>query len=145
MSVTDMLIAILNCCTKEELEEEEETPMITPESPELEQGQFYISSNMTKTDWVEDEDNPERRQVIKNKILAVGRMSRVFSLLRLVSLNFASDRANQLGRNRNVYPNSRVCLVRISCLLVCLHLGRRVSRRQSRALMMRKLFFFLEP
>jgi len=36
MIVTDMLIAILNCCTKEELEEEEETPMITPESPELE-------------------------------------------------------------------------------------------------------------
>ena len=30
-----MLIAILNCCTKEELEEEEETPMaITPESVE---------------------------------------------------------------------------------------------------------------
>jgi serine/threonine-protein phosphatase 2B catalytic subunit len=37
--ITDMLIAILNCCTKEELEEEEEeTPMITPESPEIEQG-----------------------------------------------------------------------------------------------------------
>lgn len=32
-----MLIAILNCCTKEELEEEEEeeTPMVTPESPVL--------------------------------------------------------------------------------------------------------------
>lgn len=38
--VTDMLIAILNCCTKEELEEEEEeTPMaITPETPEDEAG-----------------------------------------------------------------------------------------------------------
>lgn len=32
--ITDMLIAILNCCTKEELDEEEETPMITPEVPE---------------------------------------------------------------------------------------------------------------
>ncbi len=34
--VTDMLIAILNCCTKEELEEEEEeTPMaVTPGTPE---------------------------------------------------------------------------------------------------------------
>jgi serine/threonine-protein phosphatase 2B catalytic subunit len=31
-----MLIAILNCCTKEELEEEEETPMaITPEAEEI--------------------------------------------------------------------------------------------------------------
>lgn len=65
--ITDMLIAILNCCTKEELEEEEEeTPMVTPESPEL----------------TEEEDNPERRNIIKNKILAVGRMSRVFALLR---------------------------------------------------------------
>lgn len=36
VAVTDMLIAILNCCTKEELEEEEETPMITPETPEIE-------------------------------------------------------------------------------------------------------------
>jgi serine/threonine-protein phosphatase 2B catalytic subunit len=42
ITVTDMLIAILNCCTKEELEEEEETPMITPESPELEQGQSLL-------------------------------------------------------------------------------------------------------
>ncbi|KAL7419327.1 3',5'-cyclic-nucleotide phosphodiesterase (PDEase) (3':5'-CNP) [Cryptotrichosporon argae] len=66
--ITDMLIAILNCCTKEELEEEEEeTPMITPETPEAE---------------TEIEEGAERRQVIKNKILAVGRMSRVFSLLR---------------------------------------------------------------
>ncbi|WWC86736.1 serine/threonine-protein phosphatase 2B catalytic subunit A1 [Kwoniella dendrophila CBS 6074] len=65
--ITDMLIAILNCCTKEELEEEEEeeTPMaITPETPEVE------------------DVTAERRQIIKNKILAVGRMSRVFALLR---------------------------------------------------------------
>ncbi|OCF45733.1 serine/threonine-protein phosphatase 2B catalytic subunit A1 [Kwoniella heveanensis CBS 569] len=63
--ITDMLIAILNCCTKEELEEEEEeTPMaITPETPE-------------------GDPAAERRQIIKNKILAVGRMSRVFALLR---------------------------------------------------------------
>lgn len=66
-----MLIAILNCCTKEELEEEEETPMaITPEQEEIVE---------------EEETSTERRQVIKNKILAVGRMSRVFALLRCVS------------------------------------------------------------
>ncbi|ORX34008.1 Serine/threonine-protein phosphatase 2B catalytic subunit A1 [Kockovaella imperatae] len=69
--ITDMLIAILNCCTKEELEEEEETPMaITPEEPEI------------VDEEVEGDESPERREVIKNKILAVGRMSRVFSLLR---------------------------------------------------------------
>lgn len=66
--ITDMLIAILNICSKEELEEEDEdeemitTPTETPD---------------------EDEDMAaERRVVIKNKILAVGRMSRVFALLR---------------------------------------------------------------
>ncbi|KAH7098080.1 Metallo-dependent phosphatase [Auriculariales sp. MPI-PUGE-AT-0066] len=56
--ITDMLIAILNCCSKEELEESdsEKSPTIT--TPE------------------------ERRRAIKGKILAVGRMARVFALLR---------------------------------------------------------------
>ncbi|KZT66658.1 serine/threonine protein phosphatase 2B [Daedalea quercina L-15889] len=66
--ITDMLLAMLNCCTKEELEEEssdEETeqPLVSPSG--------RIS-----------EESAERRKVIKNKILAVGRMSRVFALLR---------------------------------------------------------------
>lgn len=79
-----MLIAILNCCTKEELEEEEEeeeTPMITPDSPEIEQGKHHRPVKVPRAH-VLDDDNPERRNVIKNKILAVGRMSRVFALLR---------------------------------------------------------------
>jgi serine/threonine-protein phosphatase 2B catalytic subunit len=45
-----MLIAILNCCTKEELEEEEETPMITPESPELDQGQLSYPTHWVQAD-----------------------------------------------------------------------------------------------
>ena len=58
-----MLLALLNICSKEELEEsDDETPL--PQTPV--------------------EDNSERRRVIKNKILAVGRMSRVFALLRSV-------------------------------------------------------------
>lgn len=83
-----MLIAILNCCTKEELEEEEEeeTPMITPESPQLGERELPLplqtGSRRSRLMSVEDENDPERRQVIKNKILAVGRMSRVFALLR---------------------------------------------------------------
>jgi serine/threonine-protein phosphatase 2B catalytic subunit len=67
--VTDMLSAVLNCCTKEELEEEseeDEALMLSPTSSEV---------------------SLERRNVIKGKILAVGRMSRVFALLRCVPLS----------------------------------------------------------
>ncbi|KAJ7598510.1 serine/threonine-protein phosphatase 2B catalytic subunit A1 [Mycena floridula] len=62
--ITDMLVAVLNTCTKEELEEssDEEAPLSSPTSP--------------------TEDSLERRKVIKNKIMAVGRMARVFALLR---------------------------------------------------------------
>lgn len=60
-----MLVAVLNTCTKEELEEEsEEEEISSPVSP--------------------SEDSAERRKVIKNKIMAVGRMARVFALLRFV-------------------------------------------------------------
>jgi len=59
--VTDMLVAVLNTCSKEELEESDEESVVAPVSrPEM----------------------LERRKVIKNKILAVGRMARVFALLR---------------------------------------------------------------
>ena len=63
-----MLVAVLNTCTKEELEEsddDESTLVSLPARPE---------------------DSVERRKVIKNKILAVGRMARVFALLRCVVL-----------------------------------------------------------
>ncbi|KAI0062652.1 serine/threonine protein phosphatase 2B [Artomyces pyxidatus] len=62
--ITDMLVAVLNTCTTEELAEssDEEEPVVSPTLPA--------------------EDAAERRKVIKNKILAIGRMSRVFSLLR---------------------------------------------------------------
>lgn len=66
--ITDMLIAILNICSKEELEEEDDDDDVMNEPVE----------------GMDDEDGEaaERRVVIKNKILAVGRMSRVFALLR---------------------------------------------------------------
>jgi serine/threonine-protein phosphatase 2B catalytic subunit len=60
-----MLIAILNCCSKEELDEDSDDE---------------VFEEVAET----GEDGTERRQVIKNKILAVGRMARVFALLRLV-------------------------------------------------------------
>lgn len=56
-----MLVAVLNTCTKEELEESDDDLSL-------------LSS-------AEDEF-AERRKAIKNKIMAVGRMARVFALLR---------------------------------------------------------------
>lgn len=79
--VTDMLIAILNCCSKEELEEEdrleEAAEPVTPE-----------------------DESQERRKVIKNKILAVGRMSKVFALLR--------EESEKVSELKNVSGGSKV-------------------------------------
>ena len=61
--VTDMLLSLLNICTKEELEEEDEGLADAKETAE---------------------EYAERKRIIKNKILAVGRVSRVFALLRCV-------------------------------------------------------------
>ena len=58
-----MLLAMLGVCTKEELEESSEEEILTSPSTAADEA-------------------AERRKVIKNKILAVGRMSRVFALLR---------------------------------------------------------------
>jgi serine/threonine-protein phosphatase 2B catalytic subunit len=63
--ITDMLIAILNTCSKEELEDE--TPLSGgPASPALSDA----------------ESTEAKRRAIKNKILAIGRLSRVFQVLR---------------------------------------------------------------
>jgi serine/threonine-protein phosphatase 2B catalytic subunit len=62
--ITDMLMAILNTCSKEELEDD------TP----LSQGPVSPSSDAESTE--------AKRRAIKNKILAIGRLSRVFQVLR---------------------------------------------------------------
>jgi serine/threonine-protein phosphatase 2B catalytic subunit len=59
-----MLISMLNICSKEELEEEVKITTIPG------------------VDIVTSEDREARRQIIKSKILAIGRLSRVFSVLR---------------------------------------------------------------
>jgi len=64
--ITEMLVAVLNCCTKEELDESsDEETVVTP-----------------AVTVAEKETSEQRRRAIKNKILAIGRISRVFSLLR---------------------------------------------------------------
>ena len=64
MLVADMLLSLLNICTKEELEEQDEGLIRAKESAE---------------------ESAERKRVIKSKIMAVGRVSRVFALLRYAS------------------------------------------------------------
>lgn len=67
--ITDMLIAILNTCSKEELEEETPSSVSSaPTSPPL------ANVDPDSTDF--------KRRAIKNKILAIGRLSRVFQVLR---------------------------------------------------------------
>jgi serine/threonine-protein phosphatase 2B catalytic subunit len=66
--VTDMLIAILNTCSKEELEEDTSGSLSGASSPPL---ATY-----------DPESSEFKRRAIKNKILAIGRLSRVFQVLR---------------------------------------------------------------
>jgi serine/threonine-protein phosphatase 2B catalytic subunit len=68
--ITDMLIAILSTCSEEELKDE--TPSSTSPGP-------YSPTSVSS----DDPNSIEyKRKAIKNKILAIGRMSRVFQVLR---------------------------------------------------------------
>ncbi|ORY71573.1 calcineurin A CNA1 [Pseudomassariella vexata] len=69
--ITDMLIAILSTCSEEELKEDTSVPTSPgPASPPI-------------TGPLADPDSIEyKRRAIKNKILAIGRLSRVFQVLR---------------------------------------------------------------
>ena len=62
-----MLIGILSVCSKEELDESEDQLK-------------YSKEVIPQTE--EQLEKYQRRQVIKNKILAIGRLSRVFHVLR---------------------------------------------------------------
>lgn len=68
--ITDMLIAILNTCSKEELEEDPTPPIPSP-----------APTSPTPTT-AETDSTEAKRRAIKNKILAIGRLSRVFQVLR---------------------------------------------------------------
>lgn len=68
-----MLIAILNTCSKEELEEE--TPLSAASTDP-------ISPPSISGSEPDPNSQDAKRRAIKNKILAIGRLSRVFQVLR---------------------------------------------------------------
>lgn len=68
--ITDMLIAILSTCSEDELREE------TSNSPGPSSPPFTPSAT------ADPESIEAKRRAIKNKILAIGRLSRVFQVLR---------------------------------------------------------------
>jgi serine/threonine-protein phosphatase 2B catalytic subunit len=69
--ITDMLIAILSTCSEDELKEDLVTPVSASPGP------------ITPANVPVDTDSIEyKRRAIKNKILAIGRLSRVFQVLR---------------------------------------------------------------
>ena len=77
--ITDMLIAILNTCSKEELEDETPT---TATSAEARTEETEGTEDTSATQPMDPESAEFKRRAIKNKILAIGRLSRVFQVLR---------------------------------------------------------------
>lgn len=124
-----MLVAVLNTCTKEELEEhDEDLPIMSPTTVSVEVA--------------------ERRKIIKNKIMAVGRMARVFALLRYVVQMAFSSYFNicfvrYLERSQRRFQSSRASLVHPSFHTVLLRLVRRELEMRLMGLMMRASFFDL--
>ena len=128
LPVTDMLVAILNTCTKEELEEHDEDLSTSPTTVSVE--------------------HAERRRIIKNKIKAIGRMERTFGLLRYVvqmalfSSYFIFFFFRYPEKSRRRLQISRVSSDHPSFHMVLLQLARRgLLEMRSMDLMMRASFF----
>ena len=143
-----MLLAILSICSEEELDvsddDEEESEART---------RHLAEAAMTEREY------EMRKQQIKNKILAVGRMQRVFQLLRYVLATFlafyfrgwffVSSRLEGFGmlmvfsllieRKRKLYQNSTIRLVslersprrRCQCRIIILRGAFRLSTRRT--------------
>ncbi|CAK7243669.1 MAG: 3',5'-cyclic-nucleotide phosphodiesterase (PDEase) (3':5'-CNP) [Sporothrix thermara] len=79
--ITDMLIAILSTCSEEELKEEAALP--SPASAAVTSPSSVDPVSPTSATFNQDPESIEfKRRAIKNKILAIGRLSRVFQVLR---------------------------------------------------------------
>ncbi|KAI0780365.1 Metallo-dependent phosphatase [Trametes elegans] len=84
--ITEMLLAILAVCSDQELESTSSEEDDSERARELEEDEMDETRTVADISLTPNEIS-ERRQEIKNKILAVGRMQRVFQLLREESEN----------------------------------------------------------
>ena len=83
--VTDMLVSILNVCTEEELEEEFplESQAISSSSPSPSPKAHPPAPTFDTIAEENDEETlAEKRLALRNKIIAIGKMSRMFQVLR---------------------------------------------------------------
>ena len=81
--ITDMLLAILAICSEEELEADIDAYDDEINKPEIEaeEGTRAVADIASK-------NLSERREEIKAKVLAVGKINRVFQVLRFVLITF---------------------------------------------------------
>lgn len=75
-AVIEMLLAILSICSHEELEDSDSSDEVDSEARTL--------PDLSSLSAAAAQDLAGRRQQIKNKILVVGKMQRLFQLLRCV-------------------------------------------------------------
>ena len=88
--ITEMLLAILSVCSDQELESVSSEEEDADRQRALEDDDSSEEGDDTRTVADMPRDLASRRQEIKNKIMAVGRMQRVFQLLRCVPSLFPS-------------------------------------------------------
>lgn len=79
--ITDMLVSILNICTEEELEEDTPIDELAEESPVKATGAQLPESGAELVSHREDLLE-EKRQALRNKVLAIGRVARMYQVLR---------------------------------------------------------------
>ncbi|KAK9446657.1 Metallo-dependent phosphatase-like protein [Limtongia smithiae] len=104
--ITDMLIAILNICTKEELDEEtplaaEDFAVATAPSPVSAGSPSVPSTPISATPpfpATPTETTENRRKVLRQKIVAIGRVSRMFQVLREESESVSELKTASGGR-----------------------------------------------